>query len=87
MPDFNMLSDLPRGTLEGGISLLNKYAWNISIQDRGEKWLVFGGHKLLFSATSKAEVDSFLYGMSLVVSLLPPKVSQALEEFVRESTS
>lgn len=87
MANFNMISALPDQSLKGGIELLNRYQWNISIEERNSEWVVSAGDKLLLKVRSKAEVDTFIYGMALVLALLPPEIAHALERFARDATS
>jgi hypothetical protein len=86
MPKYNWISELPEQDLNGGIQLLNKYGWNLSVEQRDGQWAVFGGDQLLLSASSKPEADSFLYGMALVLATLPTHVAQSLEWWVQDST-
>ena len=87
MTHFNMISALPEGSLQGGIQLKNHYQWNITIEERNGRWVVFAGDKLLLEVGGRTEVDTFIYGMALMLALMPPHIAGSLERFVREATS
>ena len=59
------------GSIDDGVKLINQFFWYLKIVERGEKWAVYGGEEVLFSADSREAVDAFLYGMALAYSIIP----------------
>jgi hypothetical protein len=74
MPELTWL-DSQVGSLEQGIELINRFYWNIEIQELDQEWVVKGGELVLLRAENKDSVDAFLYGMALAYSVFP-------EEFI-----
>ena len=78
------------GSIEDGIELTNRFHWFLSVVKatviEGELpyWYVKGGEKVIFSADSREAVDAFLYGMSLVYSVIPPLLFDKLVEETNE---
>ena len=62
-----MISSLPDENLEGGIALANELEWNISTEERSNKWLVCGGDQLIFRSDNIDSFNAFLYGLALKV--------------------
>jgi hypothetical protein len=74
MLDMKMISLLPSASLEGGLGLLNKLKWNISVRKEDDVWLVFGGEKCLLKSSSKESAEAFVYGLSLAYGTLPDDI-------------
>jgi hypothetical protein len=81
------MSALPSSSLEGGIDLLNRFQWNMAVEQHGSEWRVYGGHKILIRSDSRETVDAFIYGMALVHALLPENFATKLEAFAKDAAS
>lgn len=68
------------GSLERAVHLCNLLGWEINIVEDGGKWIIFTGEKKLFSADSRENVDSFLYGMALAYSAFPQEYIEKFRE-------
>lgn len=73
--EFSFATHLPKGTLEGGIELLDSFWWNISYSQVGDTWVVSGGELVLLRADSREAADAFIYGLALAYSLIPTEVT------------
>lgn len=82
MQQMNWLGALPDGTLEGGVELANKLAWNIKVVEKGGRWEVFGGDQVMFAADSRDCIDGFLYGLTLAYAVLPEHIFEQLSEAI-----
>lgn len=80
-----MSSALPSRSLEGGVDLLNRFQWNMQIEQHGKEWTVSAGHKILMRSDSRETVDAFVYGLALAHALLPEPFSKKLEAFLRDA--
>lgn len=82
MQQMKWLGALPDGTLEGGIALANKLAWNIKVVEKGGGWEVYGGDQIVYAADSRECVDGFLYGLTLAYAVLPEHIFEQLREAI-----
>ena len=71
MIEMPFLSDLPGGSLHGGIELANEMSWNLSTSESDGKWAVIAGDQLIFRSDNLDSFEAFIYGLSLVYSVLP----------------
>ncbi len=86
MLELSMLSALPSRSLERGVDLLNRFQWNIQIEQQGKEWTVSAGHKLLIRSDSREPVDAFVYGLALAHALMPEPFATKLETFLKDAT-
>jgi hypothetical protein len=82
MQQMKWLGALPEGTLEGGIELANKLAWNVKVVEKDGRWEVFGGDQIMLVADSRECVDAFLYGLTLAYAVLPEHIFELLSEAI-----
>lgn len=82
MQEYSFVTHLPKGTLEGGIELLDSFWWNITCRQVGDTWVVSGGECVFLRTNSREAADSFIYGLALAYSLIPPEVLEHLREVI-----
>lgn len=82
LQQMKWLGALPDETLEGGIDLANKLAWNITVVEKSRNWEVFGGDQVMYAADSRECVDAFLYGLTLAYAVLPEQIFEQLREAI-----
>lgn len=83
MQKMHMLTALPNHSLDGGRQLLESLSWNIKIVQHENTWTVMGGEKAILTTTVVEAAESFLYGLALAYSLMPPDLFEELRERTR----
>ncbi|MBZ0318929.1 MAG: hypothetical protein K8L91_21115 [Anaerolineae bacterium] len=68
------------GSIEQGITLINRFLWHVSIVEEAGEWRVYGGEKVIFASDSREAIDAFLYGMGLAYSTIPEDFIKRLIE-------
>lgn len=76
------LEMIPGQDLQGAISILNSFDWNISKEKFNENWRLFSGDRLLFSSDNETEVDAFIFGMALSFAVLPNEIQDKIRQII-----
>jgi len=84
MIEMRFLSELPGGSLQGGIELANEMQWNLSTSESDGKWAVIAGDQLIFRSDNIDSFEAFICGLSLVYSVLPKDVLNDLRKSIED---
>jgi hypothetical protein len=74
MLKFDWLSKFPGGTIEGVVEYLNNLSLGVSWGQRGNRWWVATGEKLLLETNDEETAQAFLMGMALSYIALPEEI-------------
>jgi hypothetical protein len=78
------LLSIPGHNYNGAISLLNSLDWNISFRKSDREYKVFAGDQLLYKSTYEKEIEAFIFGMALSLSVLPGDILDRIREIIKE---
>lgn len=70
--------------LDAAALVLNRFYWNVSVEDDGSEIRLRGGELLIARFDSAAELEIFTAGMALALSVLPDAAVEAVDQFVGE---
>jgi hypothetical protein len=80
MNDLLMLEKyFPGEKLEGGIELVNRLDWGLSVQMAGESYVVSSGDEPILRTDTKDALQAFIYGLGLAYAVLPEELFNNLE--------
>lgn len=68
------------GSFEEGIELINRYPWNLRVEQKEIEWLVWAGDQIILRTDSRDSLDAFLYGMALASSIMPNSLIEQLNK-------
>ncbi len=85
MNDLLMLDKyFPGGTLEGGIELVNRLDWGLTVQMAGLEYVVSSGDQPILRTESNDALQAFIYGLGLAYAILPEEMFLSLESALEE---
>jgi hypothetical protein len=70
--------------LEVAAEVLNRFYWNVSVDEVDGEFVLRGGELAIASFESIDELTVFATGMALALSLLPPDAVEAIDQFAKE---
>ena len=57
-------SDQPSDLWDCSLAILNEHHWNLSRENKDDKWYLYSDNKLIFSAESLTAIESFVTGLA-----------------------
>ena len=83
--DKDWLDRIPGNDFPGALSFLgNELGWNLTIHKTNNQWHLFGGDRLIITTETEGELESFVLGMALGLSVLPEHIIQEIQRIIRD---
>ena len=70
--------------IKDAIGFLDSLDWNLTYQKSGDSWVLFGGDRLIITTETKRELEAFIFGMALGLSVLPDEILEHIRKIIGE---
>ena len=70
--------------IKDAIGILERLDWNLTYQKSGDSWKLFGGDQLIITTKTESELNAFIFGMALGISVLPDEILDQIRKIIRE---
>lgn len=68
------------GNISEAIQILEEFWIHITIEQKNEQWLVWGGDQVMLTCSTQLEAKAFVLGMAISYSTLPKNLQDEVKK-------